>query len=198
MSLHTLTFSGAEIDLESPHPATIRFGDIATHLSKLARWAGATQDVCGYSVAQHSAILAETMARAHGPRPAMYALLHDAHEAYTGDIIEPVRAEFERMLGEPFRAALSGLRARLDRQIHARLRLAWPVPDEIADAIDVAHWKLVATESRDLLMNRLKTDAVPFALRIKAMPAAQAHENFLNTLRTLAAHGGIPLGDDWL
>ncbi len=196
------TTSGALIDLAAPEARQIRFNDIATHLSKLARYAGATLDVMGYTVAQHSCILGEAVSRQFGPVPGMYALLHDAHEAYTGDIIEPAAAELERMLGEPFRAALANLKTRLDRVIHERLRLVWPAPDDIVRAIDEGHARLVNTEFRDCLAPQLMrarpTDAIPFALRIRVVTPAVAHEQFLNTLRTFAAWGGIALGDDWL
>jgi hypothetical protein len=96
------TWSGAAVDLLAPDPATIRLADIAWSLSRLPRFLGHTRGGMPYSVAQHS-VLCESLVPA-GVQPAakLAVLLHDAHEAYTGDIPTPLKtalAELRRVWG---------------------------------------------------------------------------------------------------
>lgn len=64
--------------------------DIAHHLAHINRFTGATTR--SYTVAEHS-LLCESMADAQGltPKWRMAALLHDAHEAYLGDVATPIK-----------------------------------------------------------------------------------------------------------
>lgn len=84
------TFSGQEIDLSDPDPAAIRIEDIAIALSRIPRWLGHTP-LCAlpYSVAQHS-IHVSKMCEVNGPTAALIGLMHDAHEAYLGDLTRPL------------------------------------------------------------------------------------------------------------
>ena len=59
---------------------------IARQLGKLCRFAGATPD--HWSVARHSLLVAALAP--DDPWHRMAALLHDAHECWTGDILRPV------------------------------------------------------------------------------------------------------------
>ena len=73
-------YSGTIIDLAAPDHRDIHIADIARHLSRINRYTGAVD----YSVAQHSVLLYEML----GTRE---ALLHDAHEAYIGDVSTPLK-----------------------------------------------------------------------------------------------------------
>ncbi len=85
------TLSGKRVNLGSPNPSQIIIGDIAHGLSNVCRFSGQIQRF--YSVAQHSVHVAD-LARGAGLSPAgqLYALLHDASEAYLGDVPSPVKA----------------------------------------------------------------------------------------------------------
>jgi 5'-deoxynucleotidase YfbR-like HD superfamily hydrolase len=86
-SIIVSTRSGKQLDLLQPDPAAIDLHDIAGSLSKQCRYNGHTQQF--YSVAQHSVLLAEAVPS----RYAALALLHDAPEAYVGDLVQPLKAE---------------------------------------------------------------------------------------------------------
>lgn len=79
------TASGIEICLHYPHASMINIEDIACGLSKICRFGGQTNAF--YSVAQHSVLVA-ALAPDYLKKE---ALLHDAAEAYIGDIIKPLK-----------------------------------------------------------------------------------------------------------
>lgn len=88
-----VTRSGIEFSLSRPLPSMVRIEDIAWHLAFINRFCGAT--LRPISVAEHSLLVAEILERDAGVRDPMLlraALLHDAHEAYTGDVATPVKA----------------------------------------------------------------------------------------------------------
>lgn len=76
-----------------PRSSGITLADIAHHLSMINRFNGAA---CRpYSVAEHSLLVCEIAERElHLPTQGLLAaLMHDAHEAYTGDFHSPGKAE---------------------------------------------------------------------------------------------------------
>lgn len=80
-----MTRSGRRVDLFNPHPDTIVIEDIAHGLALTNRYGGQTE--LPYSVAQHSVLVSRMMPE--GFR--MDALLHDASEAYLGDVQSPLK-----------------------------------------------------------------------------------------------------------
>lgn len=96
------TVSGLYVDLLNPDPATITISDIAMALSRICRYGGHVPEF--YSVADHS-IYCVKMAVHDGVVDKSLLrtiLLHDAAEAYLGDIVKPLKnllpgyAELER------------------------------------------------------------------------------------------------------
>lgn len=79
------TISYRCVNLADPNPDSIVITDIAWHLSQIIRWTGACK--FQYSVAQHS-IWACYLAP---EELKLEALMHDAHEAYIGDISRPMK-----------------------------------------------------------------------------------------------------------
>lgn len=80
------TVSGRIVWPIDPDPASIAIDDIAHSLSQLCRYNGHTRRF--YSVAEHSVLISEAVP----PCDALWGLLHDASEAYLGDLIRPVKA----------------------------------------------------------------------------------------------------------
>lgn len=87
---HILTHTGTHLDLTDPSADEIHAEDIAHGLALTCRYGGQTRRF--YSVAEHS-VLTYDLARHLGlePEAALAVLLHDAPEAYLGDIVTPLK-----------------------------------------------------------------------------------------------------------
>lgn len=139
------TVSGKRINVTCPIAADIELTDIAWALSRIPRFAGHTITEIAYNVAQHSVYvsqLAEELLRSREdfiideevwesvlhindkPQLLIKALIHDAHEAYTGDIPSPVKKIPE--LYETFKC----IEMRLDHAILSHLGLSEVTDDE--------------------------------------------------------------------
>lgn len=109
--------SGRYFDLARPRPEDVFIEDIAGALSKICRFGG--QSPIYYSVAEHCCNCFDA-ARADGLGDdiAKLALLHDAAEAYVGDVVKPLKV----MLSE-FGLIESGV----ESAIETALGIAWDV-----------------------------------------------------------------------
>jgi len=83
------TYSGIQIDPFDPTPDQIVLSDIGWALSRIQRFGAHGHG--DWSVAQHSILVANIVALRHGARIALSALLHDAAEAYIGDLPSPIK-----------------------------------------------------------------------------------------------------------
>lgn len=89
MKMH-MYVSGQRIDLEHPQLDDFNIDDIAHNLALLPRFCGNTSRPI--SVAEHSMLVMEIVEANNGdPAEMLQALLHDATEAYIGDIPAPVK-----------------------------------------------------------------------------------------------------------
>lgn len=127
-----LTWSGKRFDLFEPKPEMIDTRDIAHALGTIARFNGHTKE--HYTVAQHSVLVANLVTKEHE----LQALLHDATEAYIGDMVRPLK---ECM------PAFREVEARIWTAICARFHIAEDLPECVKQADLVA----LATERRDLM-----------------------------------------------
>lgn len=75
-----------------PRPKDVTIDDIAHALSNVCRWGGRVREFL--SVAQHSVHVAQIVERTR-PQHALRALLHDAAEAYLGDIATPIKRHLD-------------------------------------------------------------------------------------------------------
>lgn len=86
------TNSGIRFEILNPTVDMINIEDIATSLSKQCRYNGHCENF--YSVARHSLV----MSKMAPPHLKLVSLLHDATEAYIGDMVKPLKnliPEFE-------------------------------------------------------------------------------------------------------
>lgn len=139
--------SGLQVYPLDPRPEEIRIGDIAHALSHVCRFAGHSRFF--YSVAQHS-VLASLAAT---PASALPALLHDAAEAYMGDIARPwKRFLYVRVPGRgtEFIAPLKSMEHELLAVILSALGCP-PETDPVWEPVAEIDMRLLATEARDLM-----------------------------------------------
>lgn len=127
------TVTGKSLDLLDPQPDQIEIEDIAHHLAQLNRYNGGCP--FPFSVAQHSLLVAKVLP----PHLRLYGLLHDAAEAYLGDLVSP--AKRIPALGAVFKP----LELRVQRAIFARFGLDPDVDyapikaaDDVIQAVEMA------------------------------------------------------------
>jgi uncharacterized protein len=134
------TFSGLRVNPFAPDPPQIAIADIAQALGNLCRFGGHCRSF--YSVAQHSCLLADLVAAEGGDgADQLWALLHDAAEAYLVDLPHPLKHRSE--LGERFQA----VEGQLQRMILERFGLPTEPPERLKE-IDRA---LLAAEKAALV-----------------------------------------------
>lgn len=130
---HHLVGASALLNIADP-------ADIAHALALINRFTGHTSRP--YSVAEHSLLVAG-FAEAAGATPVVQlaALMHDAHEAYTGDVSSPVKWA----IGQPWDAFEHAEAMRVQHQFGLRSAMT-------AARAQIRRWDLtaLATERRDL------------------------------------------------
>lgn len=86
--------SGAKIDLADIDNIKFNLEDIAHHLTKICRYGGALPLGVHYSVASHSMnLVSYVLSTGFGNETAKALLMHDASEAYLGDLVSGVKHE---------------------------------------------------------------------------------------------------------
>lgn len=132
------TFSGFKFDLIEPDPDSIDIFDISHSLSNKCRFGGHTNRF--YSVAEHSILLSELIIT-DNIYLKLIALLHDAEEAYTGDVTQPLKALLD---------GFSLIAGNIRRRIFKKFDIAYPGDDEKQLIKDI-EYRLILTERKVLL-----------------------------------------------
>lgn len=126
-----ITHSGLYFDFLNPLPEQIDIYDIAHGLSMTCRFGGQCREF--YSVAQHSVLVSQLVP----PEHALAGLLHDALEAYIGDVVGPLK-----QLLSYFKV----LEHRGETVLLAKFGISLPLDP----SIKFADLRMLSTEKRDL------------------------------------------------
>lgn len=148
------TLGGNAFDLIHPTPPMVNFDTIATVLARVPRFCGHTT-LGPYSVGQHCEQGARAILTDTGMRDLAAAfLLHDAHEAYIGDISTPVQFALGELCEWPLgiRSAFRTLKTRIDASIYAAAGIDWPLPAETHRIIKSYDLRMLRSE-RDQRMD---------------------------------------------
>lgn len=188
-------YTGTRFYTFDPRPADVRIDDIAHSLSLQCRYNGNCKRF--YSVAEHSCLLADYVE--HTPpwprtgvpndtnfaaraRDALTALMHDAAEAYIGDLIRPVKhrmPEFKQ------------LESLIEHCVFPVYGLDPVLPPWMKDLDS----RILCDERRQVMLtqtNEWSTDQLkPLGVRIQFWPPARAEFEFRRRFNYLA------LDDPW-
>ena len=122
-----------------PSPSDIFIYDIAASLSNLCRYNGNIP--CFYSVAEHSFHCSYLVPEEH----ALTALLHDATEAFVGDMITPIKKWFPEFV------------AMEDNIWEKAISPRFGLPKKLPPVVKRADLTMLATEVRDLIPGGIDT-----------------------------------------
>lgn len=168
------THSGIRFNPRLATGRDIHVEDIAHALSNYCRFGGHTKHF--YCVAQHSCLVHDNMPDQRVLR--LQALLHDATEAYLGDVVKPLKmvlADYRR------------IERRLERIIMKRFGL----PSSLLPQVKAADLTALATEKRDLIGGgpvwTHTLGVTPWPETVVPWSSAVAKEQFMYRYRILNA-----------
>jgi uncharacterized protein len=156
--------SGASFDFCAPELSEFTIEDVAHGLANICRYAGQCSRF--YSVAEHSILVSETAVGFE-----FEALLHDAAEAFMGDIPRPLKQllpQYKKM------------EAAVETAIFKRFEIKWPLPLEIKHA----DLRVLAAEQRQIMPEGTDEWAVvegvsPAPIVVRHLPPDEAKLLFL-------------------
>jgi len=164
------TFSGIAFDLLNPQPEMILIDDIAHSLALINRFNGAA--IFPYSVAQHSLYVAGLLP----PKLKLHGLLHDAAEAYVGDMVSPLK----KIMPE-----YKEVEAKISKVVADVFGLSYPAPAEVKKA-DLA----VLSAEREQVLNPsygpwYKDFPLPADIHIEEVSWVQVRDLYSSDLKSL-------------
>jgi uncharacterized protein len=161
------TFSGTKFFPLDPRPDEINIVDIAHGLAHQCRFNGQTTRF--YSVAEHAWHCSYLVP----PEFAFEALLHDAAEAYVGDIIRPLK------LIPDIRAVYTPIEEAVERVIAGRYGLTYPWPAWVKKADEM----MVTAEMEQIIRSQekghLHDSSVAAEIEVQCLEPVFARERFL-------------------
>ncbi len=140
---HIITYTGKVFNLLNPKPEMVCIEDIAHSLAYQCRYTGHTRQF--YSVAQHCVLMAMNDDL---PGDSLVKLLHDADEAYIGDIARPWKNLL--WLKDPTTGYFQTVRG-FEREIQPIIGLALGVDLSHSTEVKESDIRMMATEVRDLM-----------------------------------------------
>ena len=177
------TSLGLRMYPEAPVHKDIAISDIANGLALICRYGGQGDVYKFYSVAEHSVLMARYALGDVGSFAAMYVLLHDASEAYLGDLVPAVK----NAVGPSYEALEDSITNAVMHKYsrHHNFR-------DYAKAIDM---RIVPTEKAALMRHSQPwpSDAVdPLPVEIKCWRPVEAKMRFLQMWEELRYVNGLP------
>lgn len=138
--LHVFAQKARLLELDPVDESHIFIEDIANALSHICRFGGHT--IWPYSVAQHSIMVAdELLRRQYGAESILCGLMHDASEAYLGDVVSPLKCQPE----------FEGYR-KLELRVNEAIGRALCLPPRFWDRVEVREMdaRMCATEAHQV------------------------------------------------
>lgn len=168
-----MTQGSIVFDVASPDTQHVHIADIAHALSNICRFNGHTLE--HYSVAQHSVLVSYQVPKEFE----LQGLLHDAAEAYIGDIATPLKRLLHDYLA-------------IERKVEAAVFAAFGLPAMLHPSVKHADAVVLATEVRDLMPANADywaclSDIQPLPSVIRPMTNVHAEMLFLNRFAELTA-----------
>lgn len=168
------TYTGEMFDVFTPNKDQIQTRDISHALSMLCRYGGHSRNF--YSVAEHSFLMAEYFFDRKEYDLARAALLHDATEAYMGDIIRPLKLRLP-------------LYREVENTLQAMIFTKYGIPPEMPEKVKQADLRIVNDERAALLHERPWSpaiDALPYLdVEIHSWFPIEAEQKFLDMFWSL-------------
>ena len=137
-----ITRTGIQFDLAKPTADMVHTADIAHSLSMQCRFNGHTSQF--YSVAQHCCLVAELVPAEHQ----LAALLHDATEAYVGDMVRPLKQGMRDFYARQSQVSLFD---EVESRVWHAICRRFDLDPNLADCVKHADLVALATEKRDLM-----------------------------------------------
>lgn len=164
-------YSGASFDLLDPWNSEFTVEDIAHGLAHVCRYAGQCRSF--YSVAEHSLLVSDVV-----PELALEALMHDAAEAFLGDITRPLK----QLLPE-YKA--------IERDVGAAIFHRLGIDEARVSGVKAADLRVLAAEQQQIMPPGTNSWAaaagvVPAPIEVKFLAPPMAKREFLDRYRALS------------
>jgi hypothetical protein len=175
-----LTHSGKIFDFVNPHNNVIDIEDIGHALSQICRFTGHTKEF--YSVAQHSVLVSQLLEAEHLE---MEGLLHDAAEAYLGDVSSPLKQLLPdykaiEMRVEAVVLAEFGINPLLPKEVKFADQIALHLEQRVLMPDHSDMWNCTALAESHMAANRFKN------LEIIPLSPARARDLFMDRFYALS------------
>lgn len=129
-----LLYSGRYFNFERPHTTPVTIEDIARGLSQICRFAG--QSPRFYSVAEHSVHVSRVVPR----HLAWQGLMHDAAEAFIGDVAKPLKLLLPEYVV-------------IEKRVEGALAQQFGLPEKLDSEVKLADVRMLRLEQRELMRN---------------------------------------------
>jgi hypothetical protein len=138
------TYDGGSFSFDNPQASVVRIRDIAVSLSRIPRFNGHSK--FHYTVGQHCVLMEIALRKTYPATPLerLHILLHDASEAYTGDMCRPLK----------YTKGLEGFRI-IEKIIQATIYEKLDLPQPTTQDNELVHEydnRMLRTEAENLMV----------------------------------------------